>query len=212
MSSVTPSAGHCSSAVLSFRSSPRSEGSTARRSNTPRRCTPLLPSSSWSGFLSHQQPDQRLPGWPSLSRKPSNGQAQPPPTTSLPSHPTGRVTVEVCRQMTQFSTAVVYRLVPGGPDPPILPPPETSAVRISIWASEVLRRNEGKRVTIEGVQQKKSGLAHRDKAGDEPFLKTFGYESDITQRNPGIPYLRVCRSLSFAHNSLQMLTNSLSRS
>lgn len=110
--------------------------------------------------------------------------------TALPSFPDGRLRASTCRYMISVSTAVVHCILPDAPEPPTLRPSE-HLVQLEIWGGEVLRRDERKRQTLEGKEAVRTGLAHKDSAGDQPFLKTFGYEHDISPRNRGVPFLRV---------------------
>lgn len=108
------------------------------------------------------------------------------------SHPDGRLTVDTCRKMISVSTAVVYCLVPGGAQPPILPLPRTS-VRALAWCETLLNRNKRKEEALVKVGNR-SILANRNPANDATFLKTYGHQEYITEGNTNIPYLRVSKS------------------
>lgn len=100
--------------------------------------------------------------------------------------PAGRLTTDMGRHMLSISTSVVHCLIPGGPQPPILPLPETRPQPI-IWCEEVLRRDAQKRQTFDGHAK----YAHTSVLGDSGFLKTFGREETLQLRSPKLPFVRV---------------------
>lgn len=126
--------------------------------------------------------------------------------TARSQRPDGRLTPKVCRDMLHLSTEVVHCITPPNGQTPLFAIPFDQQGFVPEWCSASLARDAKKEETLKGLA-KRTSFANKNKAQDEPFFLSYGYEKDIGHHNQQVPLLRVSSVLTLpgAHPELTSL-------
>lgn len=120
---------------------------------------------------------------------------------SLVPIPTGRLDYRKVHEMVDFSTSVIYCIVPGGPTLPIFTSPRHPDV--DRWCQKVLERDERKRAKCRDEVWRWYGNGGLSQ--DDSFRRTFGHETDLAPMGSALQFLRVSCSPWSAENNGKLI-------